>query len=493
MSTIRVTEPYSGHVLTCYTSDCGGTFVLTGTDQADVDRALLHRRMKTPCTLVTDGRTYTWADGDEGKAAVMMRALGGFGLVETDPGGLIAAGHDVTGEARDSTGRWALSPGGTEADPRGDTGAASDFLFTTIPANAREQLIAAGMKNMRSTYGTPVVSANVTDSPLAKRGRAMMSANVQVKHDNVVAISAAIWKRAQKDKPLREYLRHQWQDGFMLEYAIRRVNGNGTMQHDAGGELSDTDKVAARMYKWMDDDGAEAMEKGRLSTWKPWEALMNTPYFSDAQKSRVMCDYITDRYIAAWAGNATDETESRIVQNAVAEHFGIENPLMELQSNRGRGMTEEYEMTKPFADAFVEATYERTQAVLSQAGITELHIARGMSWEQDEDEWWDKVPPAIVKMLSIGKAGGPLKLKQNPLSSWSTEGRVAEEFSSDCTRGVQARIGMVVPASDIFSLTTTGLGCLSESEVVVIGNPGHVGLGVAMDTSVPKGYDDDDD
>src|ERR1700733_8587194 len=130
MTTIRVTEPYSGHVLMCYVPDGSGTFVLSGTDQADVDMALLYRSMKTPCKLVSDGRTYTWEDGTDGKAAVLMRALGGFGLVETDNGPIIAAGHDVSHEAREAKGtpgggRFTLSEsGGSEADPRGDTGKA---------------------------------------------------------------------------------------------------------------------------------------------------------------------------------------------------------------------------------------------------------------------------------------------------------------------------------------------------------------------------------
>ena len=123
-----------------------------------------------------------------------------------------------------------------------------------------------------------------------------------------------------------------------------------------------------------------------------------------------------------------------------------------------------------------------------------MHVARGMNWEQDDEDWRDNIPAVIQDYLDHpDPRGKALKMRQNPLSSWSTEGQVAADFAADCSRGVEARIGMRVPASDIFSLTTTGLGCLSESEVVVIGNPGHVGLGVAMDTSVPKGYDDDDD
>jgi len=103
--------------------------------------------------------------------------------------------------------------------------------------------------------------------------------------------------------------------------------------------------------------------------------------------------------------------------------------------------------------------------------------------------------PAVIQDIldRPDPRGRPVKMKANPLSSWSTEGRVAADFAEDSARGVQARIGMTVPAKDIFSFTTTGLGCLSEAEVVVIGNPGHVGRGIAVDTSAPPGYTDDDD
>jgi hypothetical protein len=57
------------------------------------------------------------------------------------------------------------------------------------------------------------------------------------------------------------------------------------------------------------------------------------------------------------------------------------------------------------------------------------------------------------------------KARTRPLSSWAYESLAAESFAGD--NGVLMRA--VVPASRILSTGTTGVGCLSEAEMVVLG------------------------
>lgn len=114
--------------------------------------------------------------------------------------------------------------------------------------------------------------------------------------------------------------------------------------------------------------------------------------------------------------------------------------------------------------AVIEATYAHTQDVLRQAGIgpdDPVMLYRGA-----EDM------PAVVEggrgdtSLHRRVVDEPtnVKVQTNPLSSWATTPAIAQRFSNNATP-----IAAAIPARKIYSLATTGPGCLVEAEVVVIG------------------------
>lgn len=94
------------------------------------------------------------------------------------------------------------------------------------------------------------------------------------------------------------------------------------------------------------------------------------------------------------------------------------------------------------ASKVLKAMYSQTQESLKNAGIDELAVYRG-----------------TFEPL-LGLVGKDIRL--NALSSWSLNKSVARGFG-------RTVITMKVPASRILSTPRTGLGCLGEWEVVVIG------------------------
>ena len=102
--------------------------------------------------------------------------------------------------------------------------------------------------------------------------------------------------------------------------------------------------------------------------------------------------------------------------------------------------------------AYVDEVYTDTQEHLRELGVTEVTVFRGVS------------------MLGAGPpmAGSTRETRDvelNPLSSFSLISGVAENFSGKTGYVFTA----TVPAERVFSIPTTGPGCLGEYEVVVVG------------------------
>lgn len=101
------------------------------------------------------------------------------------------------------------------------------------------------------------------------------------------------------------------------------------------------------------------------------------------------------------------------------------------------------------ANVVLDTVYQRTQKILTNLGYSSgdyIYLYRGM----------DTHDPALQKgrMLNIRK------FKHNPLSSWSIDPTVAEEFGNKL-------LVTKVKVKDIVSVYLTGLGCLNESEILI--------------------------
>ena len=62
-----------------------------------------------------------------------------------------------------------------------------------------------------------------------------------------------------------------------------------------------------------------------------------------------------------------------------------------------------------------------------------------------------------------------------PISSWSLKKDIAERFTGN-TGQIGAIFSTTVPVSRIFSTSFSGIGCLNEHELVVLGGKGSMGV-----------------
>jgi hypothetical protein len=151
------------------------------------------------------------------------------------------------------------------------------------------------------------------------------------------------------------------------------------------------------------------------------------------------------------------------------------------------------------AQRVVGAIYQRTQAALAANGVKDMVVFRGMNWTLASE-----IPDALRQQASdlhgpvenqdqrIGTKMGEnfVSMDLNPLSSFSVNVDAARQFGGG-SRGVV--LGIRVPADRIFSLASTGPGCLHEGEVVVVGGPSDLygGRGYPPDPDTlgsPGGY-----
>jgi hypothetical protein len=112
----------------------------------------------------------------------------------------------------------------------------------------------------------------------------------------------------------------------------------------------------------------------------------------------------------------------------------------------------------------VRSIYTRTQAELERNGVKWLTLYRGAQVKNAQVADWH--------------VGDPQPIATNALSSWSVSEAAADKFADQAPDEYlyhPKRTGLVlattVPASRVYSLPVTGVGCLDEWEVVLLG--GH--------------------
>jgi len=170
----------------------------------------------------------------------------------------------------------------------------------------------------------------------------------------------------------------------------------------------------------------------------------------------------TAEYVAAdminrrWARSSGDNAVSVGVQLAAKRKFGRAK-TSHLAANLGEGkdgMQKAAQISKlKTTKAYVDVTYERTQATLKANKVESLIVYRGI----DRD------------IGGIGPGSKGVKVSAQPLSSWSTNPHVAQIFGGKV-------MAAKVPRSRIFSTASTGAGCLGEAEVIVIGGEFEVAV-----------------
>lgn len=186
--------------------------------------------------------------------------------------------------------------------------------------------------------------------------------------------------------------------------------------------------------------------------------------------------------LAGWAETSNDESpEALALQESASHTFGI--PMSDFTQGKIDGTgTSGGSITDPEVyDTALATMHANTKALFDEmvyAPSDKITLYRGMLKQFDN--------PNEFFGLEEGKS---IRVSGNPLESWSIDRKVATIFA----RGAESEEGyagivmkMDVPIRDIVATPLTGIGCLDEGEVVVMGSR----LGTATIESFDYGFAD---
>jgi hypothetical protein len=163
---------------------------------------------------------------------------------------------------------------------------------------------------------------------------------------------------------------------------------------------------------------------------------------------------VVSSILAAWASSSTSPN-SCATQFSVQEEFKTKAGVGSFWSKtlaKGAKIRESKspQIVRQVQKETVKAIYSRTQKILKEMGIKGLILYRGMHLEKKGHE-------ALYRdQISVND------FFLNPLSSFSTSFGTATDFGD-------VVLARYFPADQIFACPKTGLGCLDEEEVVVLG------------------------
>lgn len=191
---------------------------------------------------------------------------------------------------------------------------------------------------------------------------------------------------------------------------------------------------------------------------------------------------VADRITHQWAVSSGDTSAwSVLMQDAIRQEFDLDDAVMDHMAE-GEGVKrawgqlllqpgdDEYEPSRTqqrslitrVLRAHARAQYTETQIALERAGIDHVDLVRGMAMGGSTPD--ESREPAF----EIARTG---VATLQPASSFSLSFNTARDFSfaSTAVHITPVVIRTRVPRRRILSFPKTGFGCLSESEVVVLG------------------------
>lgn len=163
--------------------------------------------------------------------------------------------------------------------------------------------------------------------------------------------------------------------------------------------------------------------------------------------------------VASWAdtsGNAS--SLSVLIQNTAAKLFGVETGPYNEEKLVGLWTDPHLSLGKARtrAEGYLRAVYERTQEQLANRKVKTIRLYRGLN-----------LPKEDLRGLSKGDL---LSHTSNALSSWSLDRRTCETFARyHDPDWVGIIMHMDVPVERIVGTAATGMGCIAEKEIVLLG------------------------
>lgn len=258
------------------------------------------------------------------------------------------------------------------------------------------------------------------------------------------------------------------------------------------------------------DEAIESIRKvNKIIDERKGDALQQTKsrivFEDNIEEAKDIMSYSTvSNMVAEWAGSSNDDSVfSLALQDTVAKLFNLENYLpWTTREDTSENKDALIKLHGKVISAYAEAQYEATQEELKAKGITSVELHRGMrdpELRATLDEY-GSLPNNLVTLRPLSSFSYDIKTARDftgesesdklvTYEQWKSNPNAVEDVFGDeffdtppvlksneylDTFGDVRQLGGVVlnttvPAESIFSMPFSGVGCLSEAEVVVLG------------------------
>jgi len=189
-----------------------------------------------------------------------------------------------------------------------------------------------------------------------------------------------------------------------------------------------------------------------------------------------MIHEMVNQVVKQWSESSNDSNVvSLAIQRLVRQEFGLTDSApasvvgeetQRYDTQAGEWLRDKPELAR-FVTAVIQQQYANTQAYFAAKGIKEVTLHRGkMSVELS----------TRIGKLPEGEKSFTAEVQLRPLSAFTADLEIADRFAKSQAQNIwgggygdAVRVTIRVPVSQIFSTPFTGIGCLPEEEIVVLG------------------------
>lgn len=194
----------------------------------------------------------------------------------------------------------------------------------------------------------------------------------------------------------------------------------------------------------------------------------------DPNGAEVIRRGVVSDLVGTWATTSNDsDFVSHAVQETVKDTFKLQGTA-DWKEVQNSGFAKEVANFKAIngnlLQNYVKAQYDATQTLFANKGITQVQLYRGTRG-------------------SVGLATGSGEATLRPISSWTTDINITARFAQDSSSQKGTIFRATVNVKDIISTPFTGVGCLGEQEIVVLGGVRKVDHQEAAYVAETGGFD----
>lgn len=184
---------------------------------------------------------------------------------------------------------------------------------------------------------------------------------------------------------------------------------------------------------------------------------------SSENYKKMLGEYIADHILSGWAASS-DSGLSLHVQDSVARVFGLDGVDGVREMDKSELALDPRGSYPEIFDEFVKAQYVLTQSMFAKAEVDKVVTHRGMIWGNNDSGPLGTIDGGMRFQIKDAE------VSLQPLSSTAYERGQTRQFSDAQTLDtLSVIVHSDTPVARILSTALTGVGCLEETELTLIG------------------------